>query len=101
MEWRDKVDPQVKPFLDALVKEVLMHKEAYSSAENPGGAQIWVALGVLAKQVNDLNARIAVLERAVKEASKNPATKDTETGKKKKENEEDPAKLLSKVLKRI
>jgi len=101
MEWRDKLDPQVKPFLDALIKEVLMHKKAYLSAENPGGAQIWAALGVLAKQVNDLSTRIAVLERAIKEANRNTTTKGAVTGKKKKENEEDPAKLLSKVLKRI
>ncbi len=66
-DWRDKVDPALREFLEAQIKESNMYKEAYSKAGNQANAQLWIALAVLSKQVFNLNQKLRVFEDAIKD----------------------------------
>jgi len=60
MNWREKLDPVLRDFLNSLLKEVQKNKEAYMEAEDPSIAQIWVALSIIYR-------KILLLEREMEE----------------------------------
>lgn len=68
--WRQDVDSSLKDYLEALIEAVHNHKDSYKSAKNPPAAQLWCALAHLSKQVFDLNLKIKLLEKVLKDNMK-------------------------------
>ncbi len=71
--WRKDISPEIKEFLEALVENVHKHKPAYVKAKNPSAAQLWCALANLSKQVFDLNLKIKILEKVLKDNLQKPS----------------------------
>ena len=65
--WRGKVDPAIRGYLEMQVKEVARHKGAYKLSQQPGNAQLWIALANLSKQIFDINLKLNYLERALRD----------------------------------
>lgn len=65
MDWRKNIRRELRPYVERLIAESFMHKEAYGKAEDKGKAQLWLALGILQKQVQDLNLKIDYIEKAL------------------------------------
>lgn len=65
--WRKNIDLSIKDYLEVLIEEVHKHKENYKKARNPSAAQLWCALAHLSKQVFDLNLKIRLLEKLLKD----------------------------------
>jgi len=70
--WRKEVSPEIKEFLEALVENVHKHKPAYVKSKNPSSAQLWCALANLSKQVFDLNLKLKILEKVLKDNLQKP-----------------------------
>jgi len=70
MDWKDSLDEDLRTHLNAQLKEVLKQKNAYSGAQNPTNAQLWVAIAGLSKQIFNLNLKLTYLERALKDIGK-------------------------------
>lgn len=58
MDWKDKLDPVLKDFLDSLLKEVKKYEEAYKESDNPARSQIWIALSILYRKILQLESEI-------------------------------------------
>ena len=65
--WRAKVDPSIRGYLEMQVKDVSRHKDAYRLSDNPGNAQLWIAMANLSKQIFDINLKLNYLERALRD----------------------------------
>jgi len=70
VNWRDKVDPGLKKFLEILIVESRKQKDAFLEADDPKIAQLWCALADLGKQMVELNLRLSYLERVLVDVSK-------------------------------
>lgn len=78
MNWRENIDPLIKDYLEAQIKESYRYRKGYSGARDVSKAQLWCAIANLAKQVFDLNLKVKFLEKALQET----------VGKKKKVDED-------------
>ncbi len=67
--WRELVDRSVRNHLEKEINEASRHKKAYRNSKNPSNAQLWCAIGNLAKQVFDINLKLNYLESALREIS--------------------------------
>lgn len=67
MTWRDKTDPAIKDYLEALIKSTQGSKESFSSSGNKANAQLWTALSIIYKQTFNLDQRIKYIEKLLKE----------------------------------
>lgn len=65
--WRKSVNLSIKDYLESLVEEVHQHRESYKKSKNPANAQIWCALANISKQIFDLNLKLKLLEKALKD----------------------------------
>ena len=78
-DWRNKVDPALRDYLEAQVRETTLHKNAYTAAKNQGNAQLWIAIAVLSKQLFTIHMKLNVIEDALREIDgKVRAIKDKE-----------------------
>jgi len=90
--WRKDVDLSLKDHLEMLVESVHKHKNSYKKSKNPPVAQLWCALANMSKQIFDLNLKIKLLEKALKDNMKKPShIKDIPS----KEEREDLMKLAA------
>lgn len=90
-DWRNKVDPALRDYLEAQVRETTLHKNAYTAAKNQGNAQLWIAIAVLSKQLFTINMKLNVLEDALREIDgKVRAIKEKEVTVYREEKAEDP-----------
>ena len=97
VKWRKNVDLSIKDHLEALINEVHEHKKAYKNAKNPPAAQLWCALANMSKKIFDLNLKIKLLEKALKDmAQKSSHIKDVPD----KEEREDLMKIASNPKKK-
>lgn len=92
--WRDTIDPMVRDHIEVLINESVKHRDSYKLAGNTANAQLWCALGLMQKQVFDLNLKIKFLEKVLKEIGSKGRKKDS--GEK-----IDAAKALKDVLSRL
>jgi len=77
-DWRNKVDPALRDYLEVQVRETNLHKNAYNAAKNQANAQLWIAVAVLSKQLFTINMKLNVLEDALREInSKVMSVKET------------------------
>ncbi len=60
--WKDRLDHAARKDLYEVTKKTITHKHAYSSSDNPGIAQIWMALTEINRSIEDLSRRIDALE---------------------------------------
>lgn len=65
MDWRKNIKRELRPYVERLIAESFMHKESYSKAEDKGKAQLWLALGILQKQIQELNLKLDYIEKAL------------------------------------
>jgi len=71
--WRQNVDLGLKDHLEMLIESVHKHRNSYKKSKNPPIAQLWCALADLSKQILDLNLKIKVLEKALKDSMEKPS----------------------------
>ena len=67
MSWRNNLEPGIKSHIESVIKESFKHGKSYSNSKNPNRAQLWCAIGILAKQNFDLHLRLKRLEEALQE----------------------------------
>ncbi len=96
--WRKEISPEIKEFLEALVENVHKHKPAYIKAKNPSSAQLWCALANLSKQVFDLNLKLKILEKVLKDNLQKPPHIKEVPGKEERKNLMSIASLKKKNL---
>ena len=99
MDWRSKLDSDVRQYLDSQIKEAFKHRAAYSQAKNKANAQLWTAVALLAKQNFELVMKVNFLERALQDMGKETSAKKYVRPKMTKEEEEEIKKVLNKIQK--
>ena len=104
-DWRAKLDPVLREYLDHLISETSQQKKAYSHAKNTSNAQLWVALAIIYREnellykenksikemVLTLNQKYKFLEKVLREVNPKKSSKD----------DIDPAKALKDVFKKL
>ena len=73
INWRKDVDLSIKDHLEALIEDVHKHRDSYKKAKNPPAAQLWCVIASLSKQITDLNLKIKLLEKILKDNTKKPS----------------------------
>ena len=63
--WRENVDKRLRPYLERLIFESLVHKDAYKYAKDKSRAQLWIVLSILARQNHDLDLKVKYLEKTL------------------------------------
>lgn len=71
--WRKTIDSSIKDYLEALIEGVNPHKDSYKGSKNPSAAQLWCALAIMSKQIFELNLKIKLLEKALRDNTKKPS----------------------------
>jgi len=68
-KWRGNVEPGIKDHMESLIGNVYRYKNSYKKSKNPSAAQLWCALAIMSKQIFELNLKIKLLERALKDSN--------------------------------
>ena len=68
--WREKVDSNLRKYLERVIYETSKHKDSYKLASKPDNAQLWVAVANLSRQIVSLNSKLSYLENIVIEVTK-------------------------------
>ena len=102
--WREKVDPILKRYLEGIIYETSKQRSSYKLASKPDSAQLWIAIAILSKQIDMLNVKLNYFENNLiemtqrkSESSKFVSKKNSKNTKKSKKK---PIKKLEKSLKR-
>ena len=61
-EWKALLGSQDEEKLNALIRDIIKYREAYSKADNVKMAQLWCALLDMKKQQEQIDTRLARLE---------------------------------------
>jgi len=69
-DWRKHVHPELREHLEREIRRTFEHKRAYDNADNKGNAQLWVAVGNVAKQLSRIEKRLNDMENMAKEMGK-------------------------------
>ena len=64
--WRESVNPELKAHFERLVTKSAEHKESYEQAKHSAIAQLWTANAIQEKELDELRAKITLLERAIR-----------------------------------
>lgn len=83
MGWKKDLDPVLRDYLNSLLKEVEKYKHIYEKADDPGRAQIWIALAILYRKLLTLQGSVDKIEDIINY------------------NEEDMKKILEETLKKL
>lgn len=75
MKWRNKIDPSLRPYVERIIAESYVFKESYEKADDKSKGQMWIALGIISKQLHDMEMKLNYLERAVQEIGRKDMTK--------------------------
>jgi len=65
--WRENIDPTLKNYLEALIKDVNKNRNSFELANNKANAQLWLALAAVYKQTFNLDQRIKYIEKLLKD----------------------------------
>ncbi len=63
--WRESVNPELKAHFERLVTKSAQHKETYEQAKHSAIAQLWTANAIQEKELDELRAKIELLEKAI------------------------------------
>ncbi len=66
-KWRMKLEDSLRKHLELQIRETYKQKNAYESSKNPSNAQLWISIANLSRQIFEMNLRMNVLERALKD----------------------------------
>lgn len=69
-DWRKHIHPELREHLEREIRRTFEHKRAYDNADNKGNAQLWIAVGNIAKQLNKIEKRLNEMESMAKEMGK-------------------------------
>ena len=76
MEWRQHIAKDIQPFVEKLISESFKD-ESLKKSKHPSKTQLWIALGLLAKQAYNLEIKTRYLEQALREISPKAKTRET------------------------
>ncbi len=68
MEWRKGLNKEIALYIDDLIKKTNFFP-AYKNADKPANAQLWTALGIMAKKLYEQELKIQLFEGVLKEIS--------------------------------
>jgi len=68
MEWRRNLNKEIALYIDDLIKKTNFFPE-YKQEDKPSNAQLWTALGIMAKKIYEQELKIQLLEGVLKEIS--------------------------------
>jgi hypothetical protein len=77
MDWRRYLDKEIGQYVDDLIKKTTFFP-AYREAESPSRAQIWTAMGIMARKVYEQELKIRLLEGVLKEIAPKKSSKTRE-----------------------
>jgi hypothetical protein len=89
MNWRERINKNLRAYVEEIISQSFYHKESYNFANDRGKAQIWVALGILSKQIHELDSKLNYIERALQEIGLKDKNRDIEKIKQDKKEVED------------
>jgi len=102
--WRERIDPILKRYLEGIIYETSKYKDSYKLASKPDNAQLWIAIATLSKQIDMLNVKLNYFENNLNEIvkRKNEVSKvvSRKNSKNMKKNKKKSSKKLEKSLKR-
>lgn len=78
MNWREKIDKNLRAYVEEIIAQSFYHKSSYNKASDKGKAQIWIALGILSKQIYELDMKLNYIERALQEIGLKDKDRDIE-----------------------
>jgi len=88
MSWRADLDKGLRPYLEQIIRESFLYKNIYSQADDPGKAQLWVAMAILSKKLCEIESKLKLHEAVLKDISPRKASKLKEMEASKKAKEE-------------
>jgi len=103
MNWRERINKNLRAYVEEIISQSFYHKESYNFAQDKGKAQIWVALGILSKQIHELDSKLNYIERALQEIGLKDKNRDIEKIKQDKKEVEDIFRSIlsgKKILKK-
>jgi len=62
-DWKSKLDPVLKDYLNSLLSEVKNFSDSYMSSADPKTAQLWVAIALLYRKLSILESKLSSLEK--------------------------------------
>ncbi len=89
MNWRERINKNLRAYVEEIISQSFYHKESYNFANDKGKAQIWIALGILSKQIHELDSKLNYIERALQEIGLKDKNRDIEKIKQDKKEVED------------
>ena len=99
--WRERIDPILKRYLERIIYETSRYRGSYKLASKPDNAQLWIAIATLSKQVDMLNVKLNYLENNLIEVAKRKSEViSKKNSKNTKKSRKKPIKKLEKSLKR-
>ncbi len=77
MDWRKDLDKDIGQYVDDLIKKTTFFP-AYKKSDKPANAQIWTAMGIMARKVYEQELKIRLLEGVLKEIAPKKSSKTRE-----------------------
>lgn len=68
MEWRKELDKELGQYVNDIIKKTTFFP-AYRKSSSPANAQLWIALGIIAKRLYEQELKIKLLDGVLKEIS--------------------------------
>ncbi len=87
MAWRHYLNKNLKPYIERLIIESSSYKEIYSLAKDKGKAQLWIALAILYKQINNIEVKLDYLEKTLQDVAGSKIKVKEESRRRKEEKE--------------
>lgn len=81
MSWRKNLNKGIRPYVEQLVRESFLYKYEYRTASDEGKAQLWVALALISKQLDQIESKLKLFEGVLKEISPKKTAKLEESEK--------------------
>jgi hypothetical protein len=94
MKWRDELDKELRQYVDDLIKKTTFFS-AYQRADKPANAQLWTALGIMAKKLYEQELKIGLLEGVLKEIS--PRKNKERTREEIKKSREEVERIMKEI----
>ena len=67
MKWRTNLDKTLRPFVEKLISESFKHEPEFKFADDKSKAQLWVTVGILSRQLYNIEMKLRYLERALQD----------------------------------
>ncbi len=77
MEWRKELDKDIGQYVEDLIKKTTFFP-AYKNSDKPANAQIWTAMGIMARKIYEQELKIRLLEGVLKEIAPKKSSKTRE-----------------------